>query len=328
MPTSISWDFYPLVSKSPASLFKIPTLSVSECELNIIWCLAERGPQSIYDLSKRKYYLPEKISTGLFFRKLTEKHRKGIKYHYPFIYNTVKGLRKRNLVQVSKDKSGPRTKNIVSLTFSGLMLYLQGSTHKRKFDYAIKNYPKLFPFSKNIETLAKFLGHERVVEALNIAVKDCVCLRKARFRIRHLQLEFEGFLRSVPLFRKTSHGEVLKSRNQKVVNYLKNEDALELRNSYIGYLAVHDIEKLSGRGKEQVENLIPKLDSEKELAYFENKQVKTNQLFKGDRLKEFFPKYAAIEFFFTGMFVDNLLWTKKYIEKKPRENAFEVEYLI
>jgi hypothetical protein len=59
-------------------------------------------------------------------------------------------------------------------------------------------------------------------------------------------------------------------------------------------------------------------------------KISSNPLFKGGRLKEFFPKFASIEYFFTGMFVENLLWTEKKIEKleeepKPKIADFEVE---
>lgn len=60
------------------------------------------------------------------------------------------------------------------------------------------------------------------------------------------------------------------------------------------------------------------------------RKVSSDPLFKGERLKEFFPKYANIEYFFTGMFVENLLWNEKVVKKaseepKPKISDFEVE---
>jgi hypothetical protein len=107
---------------------------------------------------------------------------------------------------------------------------------------------------------------------------------------------------------------------------LKSNEALVLRNSYIAYLAVHNIWQLSGKNFRDIESH-NSLKSETELAYFENRQIDSNPLFKGDRLLEFFPKYASIEYFFTGMFVENLLWNKKPVKetKEAKIPDFEVE---
>jgi len=63
--------------------------------------------------------------------------------------------------------------------------------------------------------------------------------------------------------------------------------------------------------------------SEKELAYFEKRKTSQDSLFKGKRLADFLPKYTSIEYFFTGMFVETLLWHEKSAEKESHD--FDVE---
>ncbi|MHA2347732.1 MAG: hypothetical protein ACXACP_13515, partial [Candidatus Hodarchaeales archaeon] len=69
------------------------------------------------------------------------------------------------------------------------------------------------------------------------------------------------------------------------------------------------------------------LDSEKELAYFEKRETGSNHLFRGNRLKEYFPKYAGIEFFFTGLFTEKFLWKEVTIDKKDIKYDYEIKEL-
>jgi len=117
-------------------------------------------------------------------------------------------------------------------------------------------------------------------------------------------------------------------RDEDITKYLRGKEAASLRDAYIAYLITKDIQRLSRESKDDVKRLLNELESEKELAYFEKRQVGPNPIFKGGRLKEFLPKYAGIEYFFTGMFVENLLWSKKAVKKakETKTSDFEVEF--
>lgn len=135
-----------------------------------------------------------------------------------------------------------------------------------------------------------------------------------------MHLKFEGFLKRDGFIR-ASHPEY--ARVEKVSKYLKSNEALVLRGSYIAYLAMENISQLSGKSFRDIESY-DSLESETELAFLENRQVDSNPLFKGERLLEFLPRYACIEYFFTGTFVENLLWNKKPT-KEAKASDFEVE---
>jgi hypothetical protein len=188
----------------------------------------------------------------------------------------------------------------------------------------------MIPFSDKWESMITVLGKEKCIQVLERTIKDFIEMERARFLIRSLRMSFEGFLESPRmLLREAPEVEVIRERDIEVAEYLKNKEALLLKNSYIAHLILHDICMLSGESREQTQKMISNMESEKELAYLEGRNSETNSLFKGNRLKEFLPKYADIEYFFTGMFVENLLWNKKTIEKPKRKvetSDFEVEY--
>ncbi len=142
-------------------------------------------------------------------------------------------------------------------------------------------------------------------------------------KIKSLNLEFEGFVRNrmVP----TVKAEVGRERDATAVKLLKREEGSTLRKSYIAYLAVQDLMRLSRQSKTTVEELLPHLECEKELAYFESRKPNSNNLFEGNRLREFFPEYASAEWFLTGTFVENFLWNEKPAEKGSEEFDYEVE---
>ena len=60
---------------------------------------------------------------------------------------------------------------------------------------------------------------------------------------------------------------------------------VELKNSYIAFLAIHDLWNLA-RGR--IEDKPEKLLSEKELAFIENKKLNGKRLFTTNRLKNIF----------------------------------------
>jgi hypothetical protein len=312
----LKWSFDPVVSDNSAGL-SIPSLTIDECELCILWTLGEKGKKSIYDLGyKEKYYLPKQVKSFVSTEIPAKKAGGREPYQYPFVSKTVRQLAKKNLVRITKDSTGDRIKKMVTLTFSGLSLYLRGSDDKNRFKNAINNHPDLIVCARQWHTMREQIGENRCLEALEKTINCCINVLKAKFYIRLPKLEFDGYLNQhYPSYRER---EVLLERDMKTSEYLKTKEALVLRNSYISYLAVHDMFELSKKNAGQVKKLLQTLESEKELAYFEKRKTNQTSLFKGERLKEFFPKYASIEYFFTGMFVETLLWNEKPAEKESR----------
>jgi hypothetical protein len=322
MPERPIWSFMSVFDSI------IPTLHLTECEIYIIWTLGEEGARSIYGIAKKARDLPETsatLSPGSWKRP-----EKGLRYDYHFVHSKVKELRKKGLVQIqSSNNQEPKA----GLTFLGLMFYLQNLRDAQKgpfekLKHALKNYRTLIPLFADWELMTKHLGTEKCSKAFDGTVTDFI-LHKARFQVRPIHLTFEGFLKRCDPICMHAYKALTPEyeRVEKASEYLKSKENLVLRSSYIAYLAVHNIWQLSGQNFRDIESH-DSLESETELAYFENRQINSNPLFKGDRLLEFFPEYASIEYFFTGMFVENLLWNKKPIKetKEAKTPDFEVEF--
>jgi hypothetical protein len=327
---------YPLYSNylSPG----IPRWIFGECEISILWALAREGQLAVYDLFRvrgkpRRFILPTLSELREAVETIgKEKPRSSVSYFYPFILKTVRNLEKQMLVHTSRDTSGIRSKRIVALHLLGLLLYLRGSNDEGKFVNAVKKNGRLLPFSGVWDLLNEKLGSEHVKSALGLAVDSFTGLSLAKFIIRPLNLEFDGLITR----RWISEGH--NNRVEKAVEFLKHKEALELLNSYIAYLAVHDIQKLMEEKKKMADVVPDNLESERELAYFERRDTDSRQLFKEGRIKQFFPKYAQVDFFFTGMLVENLIWhtptneaesklkQETTYEAKRRPSDFEVEF--
>jgi DNA-binding MarR family transcriptional regulator len=330
MPRDLSWYFpKPFLGKNEDCNYS--SLHIDETELNIIWLLGKKGDESIYDLKKTKYDLPKYLPNDVHTfnsQEWKERSKKQITYHYPSVLQTVKKLAQKGLVTTLKDSSGDRTKRMVRLTFQGLILYLRNTDYKQKFVHAIEHYRSFIPFAEHWESMVKQLGEEETVEALESTLKNFQ-VHNVRFRVKPLGMEFEGFLEGVRLPPiGDGEEEFIFHRNQGVADYLRNEDARMLRDTYIAYLALNDIKRLRWTEKRQLDASLTDLESERELAYFESRQVSSSSLFRGGRIKEFLPKYSRIEYFFTGMFVNNLLWNKRKVERHNEyTDEFDVEYL-
>ena len=122
--------------------------------------------------------------------------------------------------------------------------------------------------------------------------------------IEKINLEFDSFLvKPRPTFPQTVKNKL----NKDFVNFLENN--LELRNSYISYLATHDIFFLTSEKKwSEIDSCLSDLESEKALAFLEKRNIHDKSLFmSGKRLRKFFPRFATVEYFFTGMLMEKLL---------------------
>lgn len=315
-------EFYNLIATSPFDPI-IPLLKVTEAEISVLWKLAMEDFHTCYSLHKGRYDFPLEISRRI---NASGKLERRAKYDHSYIREIVKSLESKKLVKTVKDPSESRMRVRVDLTFAGLLLYLRRSADKHRFKNAINHHSQLLPLSENWASLSENLGNEKVIDALNRAVENCYGLSKAKFRIRTLELEFEGFLRNEHLWKMEK--ETVKEKDMAVWKFLQNNEGTVLRNSYIAYLAVHNILQLSKRSRREAEKLLSTLKSERELAHLENREINARPLFRDDRLKEFFPKYADMKFFFTGMFVEKLLWHEKEINTKPEKYDFDVEFLF
>lgn len=297
----------------------IPTLGLSECEIYIIYTLGREGRKSIYDIAGKTRLFPDTIDALAPYE--WRKPEKGLSYDYHFVHSKVKELRKKKLVQI---QSSNDQKPKVGLTFFGLLLYLQSLRNAQEGRFETlkrsqRNYKTLIPVLADWESITHHLGTEICSKTFYETARD-FRLHKARFQLRPMHLKFEGFLKRDGFIR-ASHPEY--ARVEKVSKYLKSNEALVLRGSYIAYLAMENISQLSGKSFRDIESY-DSLESETELAFLENRQVDSNPLFKGERLLEFLPRYACIEYFFTGTFVENLLWNKKPT-KEAKAFDFEVE---
>jgi len=338
MKKIIRFSFFQIVAEKDVAV-GLPTLEMEESEIRILWALCEKGPKSIYNLKeKTKFFLqgywPKRVwinlpdTTAEEAKRMLKDLHEPTTYHRSSIYRIVRGLSNKNLAETSRDTSGPRIKTVVKPTFEGLILYLQNPFEKQKLKNIWTHYSKMIPFSDKWNSMVTLLGEERCFETLEQTVKDFVDIRRVKFLIRPLKMTFEGFLESPKiLFASIEEEDFVLERDEVVTTYLKGKTARILRNAYVAYLAVNDIRKLCWKSKEELEKLLSKLESEKELAYFEKRQVGSNPLFKEGRIKEFLPRYSGIEWFLTGMFVKNLLWHKRAIEKQENKiYDFEVEF--
>jgi hypothetical protein len=298
----------------------IPTIHLTECEIYILWALGEEGPMSIYELAHKSRYLPE-ISPVLespegWKSKLKEPQT----CDYHFVHTKVRELLKRALIQKgqvpkNREQKGKKKGHVhrdlefkegVGLTFLGLMFYLQnleksGRDRNEKIKHALDNYRTLLPFSEQWNSLTKDLGEDKCMRAFSKTVREFVDIRNVESEVPSTNQVFDGFVKR-PLYDSEPDAKITVERDNDVARCLEKKEMSVLRDCYIAYLAVNDIYK----SPEEKEGL----ESEREFAYFEKRDKSADTLFKGEKLREYLPKYSGIEYFFTGMFVENLLWKR------------------
>lgn len=310
----------------------IPTIHLTECEIYILWTLGEEGPMSIYALaSGHKLLRDPRHPPDTKFRCLPEIYQiltptpniwekkvgREQTYDYHFVHTKVMELMEKELIR-TQNLSRQEAARVMELTFLGLMFYLQNlkdpdprksSDEKRK--HAIDFHPKLIPLLKQWNSLTKDLEEERCKRAFAKTVKEFVDIQNVELRVPSASLVFDGFLkRNTPTNSAEVETKVMRERDNEVARCLEKKEMSTLRDCYIAYLAVKDIYQLSEETAENV-RFFEGLESEKELAYLEGRNINADSLFNGNRLREFLPKYAGTEYFFTGILVENLLWNKE-----------------
>jgi hypothetical protein len=308
-------------------------------ELSFLWKIIENKPMSLYALSREEFYFPESRGESTIpegnldaYSSGIGKPRKPHKYLYPFIQKVVNRLVSKGLVETSIESSGVRNKRIVSPTFKGIVYFLQNErTWKEKLDKLMDYHNVLVPFSiEALGSLFKHIDGSQFWNTFDKTIYEFRGLRKAKFSIKHLKMNFEGYLESPTMvfIKKTQLIDSDFKRDARIFDYLIKPEAKEYRNAYIAYLALHDIEILNVAAIQDLKKLSPVLFAENELALFEKREPRSNFIFNGERLKEFFSKgknlvlierdkkkvlVLSLQSFFWGMFVRNLLWK----EEKP-----------
>lgn len=280
-------------------------VSITEIELEIIRFLAENGPHSASDMSKgpatpRKRGRPPALKRN---RPPKRDSTKSLGHDYKRILRHAGKLERMGLLQSKRKK-----KYILALTFDGFHIYLQNTfiqepdREVKHLDEAITANSKLLPFAKYWNEIVRIVGknvaHRRVAEAIQQQIF------RYPVNIGEINLRFDSFLiEPKPTFPKISK----KKQDRGLADFVSRSP--ELRNSYIAYLAVHDIFYLTSQERWSERELrLGSLESEKALVFFERLNINSKPLFmSGARLEEFFPKFATVECFFTGLLMEKLL---------------------
>lgn len=312
--------FNPLVinydsPRDPLNLAREKNLGVQikhKIELDIICFLAENGPHSVYDMFKgpiiqRKPKKPGR-PLGVKREKLFPKRRdETVPFEYKRILRHATNLVNMNLLQSKKLNK----KNILSLTFNGFYIYLQDRIKTdQHFDTAIRSNSGLLPFSEYWTEIVQIVGQNVASQGLREAVYQQIY--RSSSKIKQIDLEFEHFLvEPRPIFPQI----VERKLNKDFINFLSKN--LVLRNSYVSYLATHDIFFLTSQEKlSEIDSRPDDLESEKALAFFEERNIQSKPFFTSwTHLKEFFPRFATIEYFFTGMLMEKLLFKENRVDE-------------
>lgn len=288
-----------LVSDDEPLISNYPGLDLDDSEKIIIYKLAQNGPSnSENELAKRmKFFLKEQPKW------------KASSQHNSLVRAAIRRLQQKGFVKTNKTRCENCENIKVELTFHGLFLYLyQRCDMEEDYWNAYKKNRYLFPFNSLWDKMwIRF--EEDMRSAFDKTLRKCRQLKREEFSIDALDAKFEGFIkwRSI-ITSKEETKAIERKRNMVFLSFLKDQNSKELLMSYIAYLIIQDMPKIQGKTKSQIESLVFELQSEKELALLENRQIKSNSLLIANRIGEFFPKYGSVEFFFTGMFVNNLLW--------------------
>jgi len=315
-------------------LFHYSDFELISTEVYVLWCLGTYGPMTSYNiyLKKKKFPYPED-AIAIPEKRILELSKDPTDYCRSTIDDSVRKLEDKGLVKILDRVS--KEKRTVGLTFSGLIWCM--ANVKDGFNHVFEVYSGLFPLRtvrkhllceeyQNLvpflplwKTMTKTLGEAMCLEELERTAKNFFALEKTKLKIDAFDLEVEGYLQTVPpLWMKTKESEYYDrfaqrckgERNQKIVNFIKKPENMMLLKSYIAYLAIHDLNEISKLSQEETIKVQSKLDSEKELSYLEEREIGTNSIFSKERLQEFYTNYSRIEYFFTGMFMDNLIWSK------------------
>jgi hypothetical protein len=305
------------------------SFSITDSEIIILSYLAQnQNPIEIFTLQRKEFTYPKItrefvdnwLSDGI--NRYNEKTGKSRKYPLSFIKKIINILQKKGFAEKRSAPDTDRMKKTVNITLPGLIYYLQLTG----LDSIMQNSAKheiLMPFLKYWEKIVTRSPSAR--EVLWKTINNFYEIQEAEFQIKDLGLKFRAFLERDSILDSMEY-TILKAnyRNNNLTDYLVHNE--ELKKSYIAYLSLLDIRSLSKVSNLGNKDQLQLLKSEQEYAVLEG-ILKTDGLFQGGLLKEFFPKYGKIEYFFTGMFIFNLMWEKLESAKITNDNKYLIKFI-
>jgi hypothetical protein len=302
-------------------------LIVDKYEASVLWTVIKKESMSIYDLEKETFYVPEGHSEDTFVGGNQEAYLdeigKPLGKQYASLHRILTRLAKKGLITLTKDTNGPRIKKIVAPTFIAIVFFLQNSDMK-EFEANINlirnKHEESVPFLQQWEKIKALVKNSRGI--LKQTIYDFHSIQKVKFIILNPKLTFEGFLESPEIFLnflKANESGIYNRKNDKVFEFLKGSDLVDLKNAYLAFIALKDIELLSRIQSQKLDIIYPDLLSEQEFKLFEGED---KSLLRGDSLRVIFPKYATLEYFFTGLLFRNLLWSVNTDKTQMRYNYY------
>jgi DNA-binding PadR family transcriptional regulator len=304
--------------------------SMSDSEILVLSHIAiKQNPIEIFNLQHEEFTYPKItrvfcdnwIEDGI--ERYKEKTGKSRSFNLSYIKKMIKSLQKKGFVEKRSSPDADRMKKTVSITLPGLIYYLQ-LTGLNLIMQNLSKHENLMPFLKYWEDITKETPCAK--EVLWKTIDNFNGVQEAEFLIDSFKFNFKSYLESdIRLWRKESTMLDMKYRNNILDNYLRNNE--ELRNSYIAYLALLDIRTLTRVANSEIKNYTPKLKSEQEFSLLEDKPLHSYPLFQGGLIKEFFPKYGSIEYFFTGLFLYNLIWGNLKEEIIHEDFNYQIKYV-
>lgn len=286
----------------------------------IISILGLYGPLSISSIQKKMKTSDHLTSNSDIQLEYTEIEReiepltnsglvKELHYYFHKTETKIIGLTFKGLLWYFRESGKPtHTKDRIDLFFRGYKEpYAYRSKH-RKNRFIVESYKELIPFCPLWYKMVRQIGKE-CLDRLELTVNNFYVGEKTAFSIEPLGLGIETYPNySGELF----DGVFFPSRVRPLVmSYLQSEEALLLREAYVAYLITEDFQKLGNVNETDIKIKLPKLKSVNELASLEKNVNGNVSLFSEKGLLRFSHTYENIEYYFTGMFVFNLLWEKK-----------------
>jgi len=284
------------------------------------------GPQSIPSIQKNM-----KAEVQALKRK-NPASNSDIQLEYTEIERKIGPLTNLGLVKELHYCFHKKSTKVIGFTFKGLICYFRGlgtptctkekitqffdcykkpylgKSKRIKNRFLLESYKELIPFCHLWHNMVLQIGSE-CLDRLEFTVNNFYVGDKTSFKIEPLELRIETYLNySGELFNGVFFP---RKARQLVISYLQSEEGVLLREAYIAYLIAEDFQKLCNLNETEIRTKLPKLKSVTEFAILEKNENASTFLFSSKGLSRFFPKCESIEYYFTGMFVFNLLWEKK-----------------
>lgn len=298
----------------------------------ILVFIHNNGPQSLYDMKM-----------GVFNKGRGTKEN--LSKSYSSLHKSVKELEDMKFVQSTQITSGGRLKKIISLTDTGSILLILLLSSKLISPRTIKSKPikldeemmlnsfkEIFEknkplniINKNLENFLQVVTKKTLNDIILHAATKLIDGKYVHFKIDDPKLDFKAYYYQFieNLHRKDNEVTFAgKQKDNRLVDFLKLNT--ELKNSYIAFLAIHDLWALANGQKS--DEAPTTLLSETEITFLENLDQTKNNLFGTKRVKSIFPIYTTASHMFLGYLIFQLMWMP--IETKPKiiENKYHVDW--